>query len=152
MANLVPIVWGPHKKDIENMAPKGSYIHTEDWPTEDDVGNKKLINYLNHLNDNDTAYMEYHAWRTNGMYPIDVSKPTETHTKKRVCGACRLIRKKISENYPIRMIKSFTSWWWMNTHDDKCTNGTEWVPEYLKKIDPPVSMEDNWWDEIRRGG
>ena len=33
------------------------------------------------------------------------------------------------------------SWWWMNTHDDMCIAGQD-IPDWLTKIQPPVSMSD----------
>ena len=92
--------------------------------------------------------MEYHAWRniepeTNSIY--------EEPTVKRNCGICRLLKKKKAENYPIRMIKSVTSWWWFNNHDSQCLNITDSeIPEYFSQnglLDPPVSMKDNWFEE-----
>ena len=141
MGFMVPIVFGPHPADVKKLAPKHSYIHTESYPEP-----KNLIKYLNYLNENDNEYMKYHQWRFN--YDIDISQPVSTHTRKRVCGTCQLLREKKKQGYPVRMIKSFTSWWWMNTHDNRCVNGTE-MPEFLKKINPPVSMRDNWYDELR---
>ena len=139
----VPVVFGPHKDDVKKIAPPYSYIHAEDFKTP-----KDLVNYLEYLNKNKTAYMEYHNWRVN-IKP-DMTIPTEDTIKKRLCGTCRKLKEKRAQGYPIRMIKSVTSWWWMNLHDEKCTDPNK-IPKFLKKISPPVSMEENWWDELRRG-
>ena len=67
--DLVPIVFGPHKNDVKNLAPPNSYIHVEDYYDFDDGDEKnirnlrKLVDYLYYLDQNDTAYLEYHAWR-----------------------------------------------------------------------------------------
>ncbi|XP_039261648.2 4-galactosyl-N-acetylglucosaminide 3-alpha-L-fucosyltransferase FUT6-like isoform X1 [Styela clava] len=55
---LLPVVIGPHKEDIKSVAPPHSYIHAEDFKSP-----KDLVNYLNYLDKNDTAYKEYFKWR-----------------------------------------------------------------------------------------
>ena len=57
---LVPVVSGAHRDDVKRMAPPNSYIHAEDFTSP-----KALVDYLSYLNSNDTAYLEYHAWRRN---------------------------------------------------------------------------------------
>merc|ERR1712147_177252 len=54
----VPIVFGPHRDDVREMAPPNSYIHAEDFDSP-----AALVKHLNYLNSNDTAYLEYHQWR-----------------------------------------------------------------------------------------
>ncbi|XP_076815900.1 alpha-(1,3)-fucosyltransferase 7-like [Clavelina lepadiformis] len=53
----VPVVWGASKRDLTELAPTGSFIHTDDFdsPT-------SLAKYLNYLHSNDTAYREYFRW------------------------------------------------------------------------------------------
>jgi len=50
-----------HKRRI---APPNSYIHVEDFATP-----KDLVEYLDYLDKNDTAYYQYHEWRN--LYPDD---------------------------------------------------------------------------------
>lgn len=95
--DLVPIIFGTHKADVEKLAPKHSFIHTEDYERVED-----LIEYLEYLNGNDTAYLEYHLWRNQKP---DIAIEHEDHIQKRICGACRLIERKRQENFPVRMIK-----------------------------------------------
>ena len=94
----VPIVFGPHPDDVKAMAPEKSYIHTEDFATP-----KALVDYLNYLDNNDTAYLEYHSWR-NGE--PDFTEPMMGGTEKMLCGACQELLKRKNANYPKRMIKS----------------------------------------------
>lgn len=142
MAYMVPVIFGTHKSDCLALAPKNSFIHVDDFKTQDE-----LIDYLNYLNYNDTAYMSYHQWRVTTK--VDTTQPPENHSRRRICGTCKMLKAKQAENYPIRMIKSYSSWWWINTHDNQCVNGTT-VAKFLRDIDPPVSMEDNWWDELQQ--
>ena len=140
-AELVPIVFGVHPDDIKALAPPHSYIHTEDYENP-----KDLIDYLEYLVKNDTAYMEYHSWR---LFKPDLTKAGEIWEDKRNCGICKLMQKNMKENYPVRMIKSVASWWWLNSHDNKCLNLTSSdIPKYFDDIVPPVSMENNWFDEL----
>ena len=50
----VPVVRGPSKVDVERLAPTGSFIHTDDFKTPED-----LAKYLLYLDSNDAAYREY---------------------------------------------------------------------------------------------
>jgi len=54
----VPVVYGALRKDYEAIAPPHSFIHVEDFNT-----TKELVDYLNYLDKNQTAYAEYFAWR-----------------------------------------------------------------------------------------
>ena len=56
----VPIVWGAAKQDYEAILPPGSYILVEDFATYD-----QLVQYLNYLDKNNAAYIQYFKWRTN---------------------------------------------------------------------------------------
>ena len=58
----VPIVWGGLKKDYVRIAPSNSFIYYEDFNN-----TQELIDYLNYLDKNDSAYAEYFAWRK--QYP-----------------------------------------------------------------------------------
>ena len=55
---LVPIVSGPHPDDLAAIAPPHSFIHVENFKS-----NSELVDYLDYLDGNDTAYAEYHQWR-----------------------------------------------------------------------------------------
>ncbi|XP_039248692.2 4-galactosyl-N-acetylglucosaminide 3-alpha-L-fucosyltransferase FUT6-like isoform X1 [Styela clava] len=61
----VPVVWGATREDYEAVAPPGSFIFVEDF---DSV--EALADYLNYLDKNDTAYLEYLKWLT--MKPRDM--------------------------------------------------------------------------------
>jgi len=45
---------------VEAVAPPNSYIHAEKFETPEE-----LVGYLDYLDSNDTAYMEYHQWRSD---------------------------------------------------------------------------------------
>ncbi|CAD7936561.1 unnamed protein product [Amoebophrya sp. A25] len=55
---LVPILIGPPKEDVLLVAPRGSFIHVDDFESVE-----YLADYLDYLNANTTAYLEYHRWR-----------------------------------------------------------------------------------------
>jgi len=54
----VPVVFGPEKEDVEKIAPKNSFIFAEDFETP-----KDLVDFLDYLDGNDTAYLQFHQWR-----------------------------------------------------------------------------------------
>ena len=81
------------------MAPPNSYIHVEDFNTPEE-----LVDYLNYLDKNDTAYLEYHAWRA--ATPA-VDTPNASHNTERMyCGICQNVSMRKKLGYPKRMIQS----------------------------------------------
>ena len=80
------------------MAPEHSYIHAEDFATPAD-----LVEYLDYLDNNDTAYLEYHAWR-NEIPTFDTLMMGST--ERMLCGACEEIALRKSQGFPKRMIDS----------------------------------------------
>jgi len=135
----VPVVYGPHKSDVEAVAPANSYIFAEDFDTP-----KDLVDYLDYLDKNDTAYEEYHKWRADEL--DEEYEDLGPHTAEMMCNLCRNIKERKEADYPKRIIKSVMSWWWVNVHDDKCTGGYK-LPEWITSF-PPQTME-NTYDELK---
>ena len=152
--DLVPIVFGPHKDDVKNLAPPNSYIHVEDYYNfgDDDEKNiknlRKLVDYLYYLDQNDTAYLEYHAWRwsvpdyfhnieqiyEHGYKTRDfMAHPFEGNPKMIIknCRICQKLRQMREENYPVKTVESISKWWWGTMHDDMCLQDSN-VPDFLK--------------------
>ena len=46
-----------------------------------------LVNYLEYLDNNSTAYLEYHQWRTADA---DLTLPYIQPTDKMICGSCKV--------------------------------------------------------------
>ena len=93
-SNLIPIVYGPHIDDVRAVAPPNSFIHAELFESP-----AALVEYIDYLDSNDTAYFEYHEWRT--LYPEDHAPQLDWMSfgdgfkEERVfCELCRLIRNK----------------------------------------------------------
>ena len=49
---------------------------------------EELVKYLDYLDNNSTAYMEYHAWRTA---EADLNVPALQPADRMTCGACQVI-------------------------------------------------------------
>nr|XP_039264756.1 3-galactosyl-N-acetylglucosaminide 4-alpha-L-fucosyltransferase FUT3-like isoform X1 [Styela clava] len=81
---VVPVVWGTLKEDYESVAPPRSFIHVEDYPSIN-----HLIKYLNYLNTNDTAYLEYFRWHTLKEY--DQKQFNRDYT---YCVLCKILHGK----------------------------------------------------------
>lgn len=124
---LVPVVSGTHPDDVRAMAPPNSYIHVEDFTSPE-----ALVEYLDYLNQNDTAYLEYHSWRYNEP---DWTVPTYAQPEeKMICGICHELKERKKLGYPKRIIKSVSNWWWVNVHDDQCTAGSV-LPDWLTNME-----------------
>ena len=72
------------------------------------------MKYLDYLAANETAYLEYHAWR--GETPPDIETFTKTGISSQMtCDLCREIEKRRDYGWAKRTIKSVASWWWLGT-------------------------------------
>lgn len=132
-SGAVPIVWGSQKSDLMRMAPKGSFLHIEDFVS---VGH--LVNYLKYIDSNDTAYQQFFLWRKkeldlNEEKATDQIKTYEYHnmddwifSRQETFGFCKLCRKLHAKeaNIPGETFqrKSITSLheWWYNTESKNC--------------------------------
>ncbi|XP_039261453.2 4-galactosyl-N-acetylglucosaminide 3-alpha-L-fucosyltransferase FUT6-like [Styela clava] len=86
--NTVPVVWGATKADYTSLAPPGSFIFAEDFNSVEE-----LVTYLNYLDRNDTAYLEYFRWRTMRVENFSIVKQT-----KDLCQLCKIIQGKAKYN------------------------------------------------------
>ncbi|CAK8685135.1 unnamed protein product [Clavelina lepadiformis] len=127
-SGLVPVVWGPTKQHVLDVAPPNSFIHTDDFGSPED-----LVKYLNYLDNNDKAYMAYHKWRDIPLSNV----PAEPFVEKRHFSEfCRLCRRLIIEQHPPKSIPSISKWLYESEYpDDKClrpfANLTEKEQKYL---------------------
>ena len=79
IGGAVPIVFGAKKSDYEALVPPGSCIYAEDFKSP-----KSLVDYLNYLDKNETAYRSYMKWRT--------MKKDEMPMSEIAVGFCQLCR------------------------------------------------------------
>ena len=99
------------------------------------------------MDGNDTAYLEYHAWRNMPPPEDDDEMPQYgTRTTQMSCDLCKEIKKRKEAGWAKRTIKSVASWWWLNVHDEKCTDGFD-IPDWIKKF-PVVKMNETY-DEMK---
>lgn len=59
--NILPIVMGARPQDYKQNAPLHSYIHVEDFKSA-----MNLAQYLNELDEDDSMYNMYFAWKGTG--------------------------------------------------------------------------------------
>ena len=117
-SGLVPIIWGPHKSDVEDILPNNSFIYLDDFEKISD-----LVNYLNYLKNNRTAYFEYFRWRLKDpfcSYPLfnNVEDAIVAQTilladNNKINGFCNLCKKlydKDSFRTP-KVIRSLEKLW-----------------------------------------
>jgi len=116
--HAVPVVFGPWKDDLVKTAPKNSFIFLEDYESPE-----ALVEHLNYLNNNDTAYLEYHAWRNDAFKAFEGGDEFEYVDNSRYsdsfCESCLKINemKKTGEE---KVIKSYTHKLWADHPDDFC--------------------------------
>ncbi|XP_078490423.1 4-galactosyl-N-acetylglucosaminide 3-alpha-L-fucosyltransferase FUT6-like [Ciona intestinalis] len=115
----VPVVYGATKEDYKAFAPPNSFIFAEDYTPQ------QLVEYLMHLDQNETAYRQYFAWRTK---PIKLF--SNLNYANRFCQLCRTLHginvdnlrfNGTNEDIPLfglprqpRMVKSLKSWLYGN--------------------------------------
>ena len=128
-AGAVPIVYGPNKENVEQMAPPHSFIFAEDFKNPAD-----LVKYINYLNKNDTAYLgklfnkvfeykfvsEYHAWRKIKINKHKASTyAAPERNEQMVCDLCKEVHKRRAAGWAKKTIPSVASWWWLDQQDDR---------------------------------
>ena len=124
---LVPIVFGPTKEDVQAVAPKNSFIHTEDFSSPRD-----LVDYINYLDSNLTAYKEYFLWRKE-LISIP-SWVKDCGYDVMMCQACQKINQLRAEGNPKRQVKSVLKGWYIDGMvDDQCTGPLK-LPDWVGKI------------------
>ncbi|CAF0890335.1 unnamed protein product [Adineta ricciae] len=82
---LIPIVYGPERKDYERFAPADSFIHVNDF----NKNMNKLANYLLEIHLNLTLFAKYHQWRKTHDVIID-GKALE---RIRMCELCERLTR-----------------------------------------------------------
>ncbi|CAH8643624.1 unnamed protein product [Heterobilharzia americana] len=68
--NAIPIVMGASIEEYTRFAPPYSFIHVDHFKSP-----LELAHYLKYLDENDTAYNEYFAWRGHGDVYVWNSRP-----------------------------------------------------------------------------
>ena len=74
--------------DVKQVAPPNSYIHAEMFSSQEE-----LLGYLDFLDNNDEAYLEYHQWRS--LFPPGKRNPVLQSmgpNDSSICELCRVIR------------------------------------------------------------
>ena len=90
LSGRVPVVWGPQKKDIVPLVPHGSFIHTDDFQSPEN-----LAAYLLYLNRSPIAYRRYFSWMEDSSLFADTLKKYYKHSREE--SLCLKVRK--NKNY-----------------------------------------------------
>ncbi|XP_078489497.1 alpha-(1,3)-fucosyltransferase C [Ciona intestinalis] len=124
-SGAVPIVFGPHPRDVAAVLPPKSYIHAEDFGSA-----SELATYIQYLDTNATAYAEYLHWRKwirlldeNGnyrttnrtakilkSYSAEERKAVAKFLKPRPSGFCKLC-KRLHEPLVSHVVDDVSEWW-----------------------------------------
>ena len=92
----VPIILNDANLKDKMIAPPKSYINILDFPNL-----KALAEYLKYLNSNDTAYNEYHAWRTK----------FKLGSMNRMCTACQALWTREAETKEKHKTVKLSEFW-----------------------------------------
>ena len=107
----VPVVWGPSRQDMAELAPPGSYVHVEDFDSPAELGK-----YLKYLDESDAAYRKYFEWMvdyeaaTAGRHYIQKFEHVEEHL------LCEKLRRGGFKRKTIESLDGF----WYGTENDEC--------------------------------
>ena len=122
-AGAVPVVWGPRKEDLLKVAPEKSFIHADDFKNP-----KQLVDYLNFLANNETAYAEYLQWRTWPTRPQRVESrlrvENQNYDLRSFCKLCSILqvegkrrKSKISmRQWTVPSLRKV----WVDREENKC--------------------------------
>lgn len=89
--NLIPVVIQPAKHYYEEIAPKNSFIHAQDF----DYDVTKLANYMRLVSSDFELYFKYHLWRLS-YEAVHTAQYTE---KRRFCEFCTRLNTEKSTIY-----------------------------------------------------
>ena len=104
-----------------------------------------MVEYLDYLDGNNTAYLEYHEWRNIEISNLD-ERINSNKDSQMSCDLCKEIKKRKESNWAKKTIKSVASWWWLDVHDNQCTSGYK-VPDWITQF--PVVRMNETYDEMR---
>ena len=108
LMEALPVVWGAKKSDY-NVPPK-SVIFIEDYKSMDD-----LAEYLEYLDKNDTAYLEYFQWRKTDLSLISAERIRNEKWCKLpafqigLCNLCAAIHEIVKKEKR-KVVRSIHSW------------------------------------------
>jgi len=127
------VIYGSHRDDVTAVLPPKSYIHVEDFESRED-----LIEYLQYLDKNVTAYAEYLEWRNLARFfkendLIDLNSPEiineasanelellKNFTQTGPCGFCGLCKLLHNKNLASKTISSINEM--LNSDRPECLN------------------------------
>ncbi|CAG8609406.1 16378_t:CDS:1, partial [Funneliformis mosseae] len=92
---VVPVIWGAPNTRSYLPHPK-SAIFIDDFPNVEE-----LANYLKYLVGNETAYLEYHQWRTMKTWPEEFEKKAYMSMWNMECNVCKEVAR-------LRIVKGLT--------------------------------------------
>ncbi|PIK44575.1 putative alpha-(1,3)-fucosyltransferase 6-like [Apostichopus japonicus] len=128
---VVPVVIGPHLNNYKKLVPPGSFIHIDQF---DSVENLK--SYLEYLDQNDTAYLEYFQWRTKGtVHEHTIKEHYQNHLSDNIMCAIvdqyteRKLRKnaKVTASAHLEMFDPYGPEWKGTCHS---CGENQWIQNY----------------------
>lgn len=128
---LVPIVLGGANYSDPRLAIPGSFIDATKFKSV-----KDLADYINYLDQNDTAYNEYFKWKQKYKiwHPLEGDWPFESYFLCKICGM-------LHQNLPIKIYDYLSDFW---SVENDCE-----IPE--KEMRKRINFTGyNWEDRHRR--
>jgi len=116
------VVWGANKADLKFLAPRGSFIHADDFANPQD-----LVSLINTLDKDDEAYAEYFKWRRSlpqklNFRKIDVEKSSNhIFEGMKSYGYCDLCRKLHSNRLEFSHSIASLEEWWHGSERESCS-------------------------------
>jgi glycoprotein 3-alpha-L-fucosyltransferase len=83
--HLIPIVYGPDRRDYERVAPNNSFIHMDEFG--DDID--RLVEHVQEVHSNRSLFSVYHAWRKHYEVVVD----GHALERIRMCELCYRLRQ-----------------------------------------------------------
>ncbi|XP_062380233.1 alpha-(1,3)-fucosyltransferase 7-like [Sardina pilchardus] len=99
LGGAVPVVLGPPRADYEAVAPKGSFIHVDDFSSVEELGT-----FLKDLAEDKERYASYFTWHLN------YSLQTLGKWEKVMCSICNMT----DSLQPKQVYKDLQAWEWSN--------------------------------------
>lgn len=129
---------GPRTENYNKLAPPGSFIHVDQF---DSV--ESLVNYLEYLDKNDTAYLEYFRWKELGIVrEHSIKEHYQNHLSDDViCSIANQYFEKRSSPEKIKMFDLYGPEWKETCHH---CGGRMWIQKYEHPLDHKRKNKGIW--------
>ena len=141
-SGTVPVIFGPHKDDVEAVLPPKSYILVEDYSDYHD-----LLKYLHYLDRNVSAYAEYLEWRSWVKYLDENGEfhPENFKNVHNIKGEKLLMLQKYATSKPLSFCALCNHLHQVDLPHKTLNKITDWIKNDRSECNNATRARDMFW-------